>query len=267
MFLKITYRLLITCFCLGHSFLTHAQTDALNGNTKTNHAWTAWLGMDTGFEPIKNWSIEIGNQVRFDQNITSFKSNFTQVSTSYKFDDFINRLRKKKDLEKIKHSLRFGGGYRYVSKDQYSQNSQRVFADLVFKPHIEPLKKIVQISTRNRYQHDFTWNRQKSRTLLRSKVSFKFPTEVKVFTPHNDKKKKLDLLYIFAVEYFHQLHYTGHQPYRLRFQGGLDFELPNILMESDNKRYLTLKYVFQHSLNNDDPEADHIIALLYSFSF
>ncbi len=255
----------VCCLLFVCSTIT-AQTENAIDETKTFHSWTAWLGIDTSYELFDNFTVELSNQFRFDQNLTSFKSNFTQISGTYKLDDIINNIRKKRDQQKTKNSWRIGGGYRYVIRDRYSQNTQRVYADLTFKPHIEALKDVLELGFRNRYQHDFTWNRQRSRTLWRSKMSVKFPLKVETRDPFKDKKQKLDLTPFFAAEYFYQFHYEGNQGSRYRFQTGLSFELPNLLMVSENKRIITFKYAFQHSLN-DDPEADHIIALLYSFSF
>ncbi|MFD1551466.1 hypothetical protein DNU06_13310 [Putridiphycobacter roseus] len=123
-----------TCFIclLLISQYGHAQTQDAN----------LWTGISVESKLLKNWSASIEAQSRFNHNISTLKSTFTEISTSY-------NLIKPFDI---------GIGYRISrkEKDPNFQIDNRLFITLKYK---QPLFSNKDLTLKIRYKYQFDYNR------------------------------------------------------------------------------------------------------------
>jgi len=186
-----------------------------------------WLHTSVSKKVSKNWSLEGMVNLRFYQNSGTFKQVYVALEPRRRLNKF----------------LKIGGQYRYVFRDDQTNNSQRLAAYVVLEDRIKPLN----LSSRFQYQYDndgydfFLYGSQ----TLRWKGTVEY-----------QRKKKHDWVPFVGGELFYRLNQdVVLRKYRL--YTGISYEV--------NKRNsLKLRYTLERETNKEAPLSSHLFQVSYS---
>ncbi len=186
-----------------------------------------WTGGTFRLTIHKKLSIDLEEQVRFNDTISSLKKSFTQLRVRYSINKYVG----------------FGASYRYTVRPT-SNNRSRIMLDGYFA-----LKKKdfpLSLSYRLRFQHENQLNSTKRYTYIRNKLSLKY-NMTKLVDP------------FVAYELFYRFN-TRNEFRAQRYTVGLKWSLFKGFRASTYYRY-------EKEMNVKVPVAAHIIGVMFLYEF
>jgi len=188
-----------------------------------------WSGISIRKKITRKVSVNIEEQVRINNNISSVKSVFSDLSVLYRFNK----------------SFRLSGNYRYINRGSntgINRVAHRFYADMRILFKANPLIFIYRnrFSTENAIKTN--GNGYKRENYERNKLEVKFDIH-KRFNP-----------YVASELYY----YLGKSEFRkVRYTAGIDLDLKN-------RNELSLFYRIQREFNVKNPEYSYIIGVGFS---
>ncbi len=186
-----------------------------------------WNGFALDYKIADPLTVSLKNQVRLNNNISQFKTAFTNLSFTYK----------------INSPLRVTAGYRLSLT--LKENRHRFYGGFAYRHKVKSIRTTFQ--GRLRYQHTIEGNerpRDPDR-YVRPKIQAKY-----------DVKGQPIVLFVGA-ETWYSFTRPEYEFDRYRLQMGIDYEL-------SKRNSVSLVYNYQHEFNIADPLYSHIIALVIS---
>lgn len=230
--LKINLRTLIMFFM---SLIAIESFQAQN--TKDTELWTS---VGVKYKANKQWSFELSEQLRLDNNSSEISEYFTELITSFSFS---KQLKLAVGARFIRENDRKG-------KKQGYENHARFQTDITYKTSIKRLS----VQLRARYQHKNELGKSEAEgDIPKSNVRFKFATE------YNFSNWKLDPE--FSTEIFYANSKNIENMFnRYRFTVGTSYKIPAF-------GKIKVFYRYQQQLNVIDPESTSIVGLKYVYTF
>lgn len=195
-----------------------------------------WTSVGVSKKISKKFSVALKEDVRFYNNASNLKTNFTQLSASYKLQKYIS----------------IGLAYRFANKKEYdfSTTHQHLFiSDLKVKHNYKRLG----FAYRLRYQRKYTSiNTEENGTIpatyLRHRWTAKYSIRKSRFAPYASFELFQDMDYI-------DRYYQKKQRYTIA-----------CTYESKNKNETTVFFTFQREMNQANPMQSGILGIKYNFS-
>ena len=204
----------ILCWLTGASLIAQETIDT-----------ELWAGATFELQLNNKFRIEIEQQVRFNDTLSSFKNTFTEPGLRYKLN---------------KH-IAFKVKYRYIVRSNDDNRSR-----ISFSGYYGWSKKKFPLSFQYRlkFQDTKEQNTGKKFTFLRNK-----------FTIQYNLSKKADPF--LAYEHFYKFN-KKNEPRAWRFTAGFDWKLIKSLE-------LSTFYRYEEEMNVKKPEAQHIIGIMFTY--
>lgn len=211
-------------FCLLTPFVLSAQVNDAG----------LWASINLEKKINKKFSVHLGEELRFYENITELGSFFTEASLEY-------RLNK---------TFGFSAGYRFSNRkrldDSYSKR-HRYLVNATVK------RKFNQINTslRLRYQSQYAdyysdEDGQVPSNYLRTKLSFKYDLNKK-YTP-----------FLSGETFIHTNRADGMLIDNYRIEGGIEYEFSKVSS-------IQLSYIFNKEVNVNDPWTMYVLGISWSY--
>ena len=222
--------------------LQAARAQGGENTSKTVTDGQLWMSLGVDYKPFAK---KKGNIVE-----GSFRRNFKiNAEVGWRSSDIVsNTAQVNLNLEpeyKVKDYLKVGAQYRYIIKDVYTTNINR----LTLQASLSGRKDRVKIDNRFRYQHEFR-DVEKLRTVLRDRLGLEYNIPDWKLDPHA------------SAEAFYGVHYTGNQLVGMRYELGTDVDL-----DKKKRRTLSLAVRYDHEVNTDEPADAWILAIAFQGSF
>ncbi len=190
-----------------------------------------WKGVELEKSIGKKLAVSIKEQVRFDNNVSRFKSTFINTSVSWR----------------LSKGLNLSGGYRFTIRE--NKYNQRWFTDLGIKP--KSIHPRLDLGMRIRYQQDYAIGSSVER-VLRPKVSLKYDRKKK-----KGKKKQIDFRPYVSGEVFYEISYKGNEFNKYRLSSGFSYPL-------SKRNTVRLSYTYQQEFNTANPKYSSIFAAAFT---
>ncbi|MCB0429558.1 MAG: DUF2490 domain-containing protein [Flavobacteriales bacterium] len=218
------YRRLATCFIglLVLPVICHAQVKDAG----------LWLQASAKKKLTQSFSVELGQALRWNENVSELGSAFTEIGGSYKL------------MRRLEASAFYRFGQEREPDNHYSQR-HRYYIDLSYKIKFKPLSLVL----RERYQSSYNdINRREkgdvAKNYLRSRLTLKYNLEKK-YTPYLES------------EIFYRM---DEWVTKVRFRGGVDYELNKFSS-------IELFYMINKEVQVKNPWTSFITGVSYSYSF
>lgn len=199
------------------------------GSSRT-YAQELWTGATFRLRLNKSWAAEVEQQFRFDNNITSYGSSFTELGLRYKYNNHVG----------VK------AGYRFTDRSgnvRIPDNRQRFNADVFF--NIGSSKTDFVLSYRIRYQRSRIGDEEtKPRDYLRNRLSMDYN-----LTKKTQPYVETELFYLFEDK---------NELRAMRLTMGLNTQLTKQLE-------LNTFYRLENELNVKRPERVRIIGVMLTY--
>ncbi|MDQ3046387.1 MAG: DUF2490 domain-containing protein [Bacteroidota bacterium] len=195
-----------------------------------------WVGIGLEKKLTNKFSLELTEELRFNENISELGTIFTEMGASYK----------------IAKRFTIGGNYRFTQRrrvDDFYSIRHRYSLEASYKIKVKKLNFII----RERFQSQYKDGGRDedggvAGNYLRSKLSIKLNTGKKV-TP------------FISGELWYQLtNEKGNEFDNVRYQAGIDYELNKFST-------FTLGYLINKEFNVNDPWTTYAINLGFKYSF
>lgn len=188
-----------------------------------------WSGLAVKMKVNKKWKIELEEQIRFKDSIKTLKSSFTELSARYK----------------INKQFSLKAGYRYSIRYGYRQRNRNRMALFLYY-NFERDELPISIQIRSGFQNDIEDYNGQLLSYSRNRIKVNY-------NPFKDVES------FFSYESFYR--FNSKNEFRTnRFTGGLSLEINKALD-------LTGFYRVEQEINVDEPERQHIIGLMLTYSF
>ena len=188
-----------------------------------------WTGISAKMKLNKKVKIELEEQFRFKDSVQTFKSSLTEFGIRYKFN--------KKFSLKVNYRHSYRAGYRQRNRNRFS----------LFLYYDWDKKKFpVSVQLRSGIQNDFEVYNGQLLTYTRGRIKVKY-------------KDLKDSKPFVAYESFYR--FNAKNEFRThRFTAGLGWDLTENLE-------LTGFYRVEQEINVDEPERQHVVGFMFSYSF
>jgi len=182
-----------------------------------------WEGVALEYEIADPLSIAFENQLRLNNNISQFRTAFSELGLTYK----------------ISSPVRLNAGYRFSLT--LKQNRHRFFGGISYRYKVKSIR--TSFRTRLKVQHTIVGNERPRdpETYIRPKLQAKYDI------------KGLPITTFFGAETWFNLTRPDYEFDRYRLQVGLDYEV-------SKRNTISLIYQHQREFNVTDPLYTHIIA-------
>jgi len=182
-----------------------------------------WDGFSLEYEISDPLAVSLSNELRLNNNISQFKTAFTNLSFSYK----------------ISSPLKLDGGYRFSLT--LKENRHRFYGGFNYRHKIKSIRSTLY--GRLRLQHTVvgTERPRGPETYIRPKLGMKYNV------------KGLPLTVFTGIETWYSLIKPDYKFDRFRVQLGMSYEVTK-------RNTLSLTYQYQNEFNVKDPLYSHIIA-------
>lgn len=203
----------------------------LKGQVKDAGLWTS---VNFEVKLIKKLSLNISEELRFNENITELGAAFTDAGLSYKLN---------------KH-FQFAVNYRFTQRhrvDNYYSFRHRFYTDIKYSKKFKPF----DISLRTRFQDQISDIGRASdggvpEYYLRNKLSMKLDLD-KAYKPY------------ISFELFSPLNYPRMYAFNgIRAAAGVEYEF-------SKHHKIDVYYMIQKEMNVKNPETDFVLGLGYSY--
>ena len=216
--LKISLR---DCSFLGMLFLLFALTP-VKSLCQTQDV-EGWKGLDLQIDFLEKFRFTFGDQIRFRNNLSTFKSNILEGELTYKL------------MREIRPTI----GYRFTLTP--TTNVHRIFYKVNFRYNLEAINSdllLRLLSTHSYEQNSIAQN------VFRPRIGIKY------------SKKGLRLEPFFHSELWYLYNSKRSSWIRYRFAFGLDYKI-------SGRNSLTFSYFYQDDFNVPDPNQANIFRLIF----
>lgn len=201
-----------------------------------------WLSLGVDYKPFAKKSGDLVER-KFNRN---FKIN---AEVGWRTNDIVsNTSQVNLNLTpeyKLTDYLKVGAQYRYIIKDIYTSNIQRI----TLQASLSGKKDRIKLDNRFRYQHEFR-DVTTLRTVLRDRLGVEYNIPKWQLDPH------------VSAEAFYGLHYTGNQFVGMRYELGTE-----LAFDKKKRRTLDLAVRYDQELNTDGPENTWILVIAFQSSY
>lgn len=182
------------------------------------------------------FSLELNQEFRFNENISELGTAFTETGFQYKIID----------------NIRIGANYRFIQRrrldNSYSFRHQHAYF-LNLRMEVGKFDFILREKIQSRYTDiNSSEDGKISENKLRSRLSVRYDLS-KRYTP-----------FISAEIYYQLNNPEGNEIDNMRYQAGMDYEI--------NKFHsVSIAYLIDKEINQNNPRTDYVIDIGYEFNF